>query len=371
MIWQACFPTQIYFGPGIVGYEAANLTRLGKRALIVTGSGGSAVRNGALDDITAALAKMDITWELFNRVETNPSIENIREGAAQATAMQAEFVIGIGGGSPMDAAKAIAICNLEAISDEQLINLEYKEALPIVLVPTTAGTGSEVTPASILTSHQHKTKKNVGSALLIPAMAFLDPVYTVTLPVQITVDTAVDAYSHAIESFLSQKNTPISSLYSIEAMRILGPKLQAMVIGTEVTLEDREDLLYASYLAGVAISLTGTSIPHAVGYSLTYYKGIPHGRANGFVMPAWMQFNIARETGGRSLDALKYSGFASLEEFSQTLELLCGPGAICNTEELARFKEHTLQAKNTYNNLVVPNSQDITEVLEHSLAMRL
>ncbi|MEN6348781.1 MAG: iron-containing alcohol dehydrogenase family protein [Syntrophomonas sp.] len=367
MSWQTYFPTKVFFGRGVINDQAGLLSALGSKALIVIGKGGSATRNGALEDVSKALQKASISWEIFNEIEPNPGVETVRRGAAHAAGMKADFIIGIGGGSPMDAAKAIAVTNLSEITDEELFALQYGDVLPIVLIPTTAGTGSEVTTASILTWHKEKTKKNIGSPKLIPQIAFLDSTYTENLPWQITADTAVDAYSHAIESFLSLKNTAISSLYSQEAMRILGKELRLIAGKADLTFENRESLLYASYLAGVSISLTGTSIPHALGYSLTYFKGIPHGRANGIIMPAWMEFNSRMSQDNRITMAMQLSSFGSPAEFRELMESLCGQAPGCTSEERDIFLQHASNAKNTYNNLVSPSPEDLAEIIANCL----
>ncbi|MDD3267844.1 MAG: iron-containing alcohol dehydrogenase family protein [Syntrophomonadaceae bacterium] len=368
MTWQAHFPTRVFFGRGVINEQADLLHTLGSRALIVTGKGGSAIRNGALEDVCRTLEKTSLGWELFNEVEPNPTIETVRRGAALAREMRADFVIGIGGGSPMDAAKAIAITNLAEVSDEELFNLQYGDVLPIVLIPTTAGTGSEVTPASILTSHKDQTKRNIGSAKLIPNIAFLDSSYTSGLPWQITADTAVDAYSHAIESYLSAKNNAISSLFSEQAMTILSQELRVIARKNDLGPDNRDSLLYASYLAGVAISLTGTSIPHALGYSLTYYKGMPHGRANGVIMPSWMDFNHKMSQSDRITMALKLSSLASLDDFRELMELLCGKAPACTVDEQNIFLKHALNTKNINNNIVIPRPEDIAEILANCLS---
>lgn len=368
MSWQAYFPTRVLFGRGIIKEQGDLMHTLGSRALIVTGKGDSVIRNGSLQDVCSTLEKASISWDLFNEVEPNPTFETVRRGAAFANERKADFIIGIGGGSPMDAAKGIAITNLHQFSDEDLVNLNYGDVLPIVMVPTTAGTGSEVTAASILTSHKDQTKKNIGSAKLIPQIALLDSTYTNTLPWQITADTAVDAYSHAIESYLSVKNNAISSLFSMQAMKILGRALRVIARKEELGPENRDSLLYASYLAGVAISLTGTSIPHAIGYSLTYYLGIPHGRANGIIMPAWLEFNHKVSRSDRLINAMHVSSWASLPEFRELMEILCGKATDCTAEERNVFLKHAIDAKNIHNNIIDPQPEDIAEILSNCLS---
>lgn len=240
MSWQAYFPTRVFFGQGVVRENAKELSLLGSKALIVTGKGGSSSRNGALADVQAALEKAGVAWDLFDQIEANPDVEVIRKGSAIAASAKADFVIGIGGGSAMDAAKAIAITNVGELSNSDLLARKYEDVLPIVAVATTAGTGAEVTSASILTVHEEQTKKNIGGPKLMPKLAFLDPSYTHNLAWQLTADHAVDAFSHALESHLSFRNSTISSLFSQQAMTILGKELKMLSQQKEPNAKSRK-----------------------------------------------------------------------------------------------------------------------------------
>lgn len=367
MSWQAYFSGNIYFGINAIEDNYKALKGLGKQALIVTGQGGSSRKIGALNDMCIALQQLSITWKLFDQVEANPSIATIRAGAHMAQACQADFIVGIGGGSPLDAAKAIAILALNEISDDEILNQRFGEVLPVVAIPTTAGTGSEVTPYSILTFPQLETKKSIASPKIIPRLAFLDPAYTRALPYRITVDTAVDAYSHALESYLAVKSTPLSELYAKEALGILGSELKKLTEDRELDLNQREALLYGSMLGGMAISSTGTSIPHAMGYYLTYFKGVPHGRANGMIMPAYMDFNLRKTSDARVNEAMQISGLDNIDQFEDLMLKLCGKAPACNPEEQKRFIEQTLQAKNLANNIAIPKREDVIFILEKML----
>lgn len=368
MIWQSYLPSQIYFGINTIKEHDQIFQGLGRKALIVIGQGGSARRTGALDDICQSLQQQQIDWEIFAQVEANPSIDTARAGAKQAQACKADFIIGIGGGSPLDAAKAIAILAVNEIAEEALLSQQYGPVLPLVAVATTAGTGSEITPYSILTFPAQQTKKSIASPKIIPRLAILDPAYTSQLPYQITVDTAVDAYSHALESYLSVNATPLSELHAREALGILGAQLKMLVQAEEITLQDREALLYGSMLGGMAISTTGTSIPHALGYTFTFYKDIPHGRANGMIMPAYMDFNLKNCAHPKVRQALQISGFDHLEQFEHLMEELCGPPPVCSPEEKERFIEQTMQAKNLVNNLVTPSRENLADILQRTLS---
>ncbi len=368
MSWQSYTSSRIIFGLNAIAENHSALAGLGKKSLIVMGQGGSARRIGALDDLCQALQQLDITWELFDQVEANPSIETVRQGAQLARDCAVDFIIGIGGGSPLDAAKAIAILAVNEASEEELLNQQFGDVLPLAAIPTTAGTGSEITPYSILTFPALETKKSIASPKIIPRLAILDPGYTRDLPYRITVDTAVDAYSHALESYLAIRANPLSELHAREALRILGPELRKLLESPDLDLEQREALLYGSMLGGMAISTTGTSIPHALGYCLTYYKDIPHGRANGMIMPSYMDFNHRKSSHPRIMEALRISGLNDMDQFECLMHELCGKAPVCTTEEKNRFMEQTLQAKNLVNNIVKPEREDLLEILEKTLA---
>ncbi|HPF21492.1 MAG TPA: iron-containing alcohol dehydrogenase, partial [Syntrophomonas sp.] len=328
---------------------------------------GSARRIGALDDITQALQQQDIQWEIFDQVEANPSIATVRDGGQRARQSGADFIIAIGGGSPMDAAKAIAVLALHDISDDQLLALQFGEALPLVAVPTTAGTGSEVTAASIITFPEREAKLGIRDNKLLPRVAILDPGYTVSLPWQITADTAVDAYSHAMESYLSVIATPISDMHARTALDILGPQLKRLTASREIGMADREALLLGSLLAGMAISETRVTIPHLLGYTFTIYKDIPHGRANGLLMPAFMTFNLEKSQDPKVKQVLEYSHFKDLQELTEVLAQLCGPPPVCSEAERQHFVDRTTGNPSLANNLVAPDREDLAAMLARAL----
>ncbi|MGI5921353.1 MAG: iron-containing alcohol dehydrogenase family protein [Syntrophomonadaceae bacterium] len=365
MLWQWRLPTNIFFGADAVKSNYQAMRKLGQKALLVIGQGGSARRNGALNDVCQALQKSSLEWDLFDQVEANPSINTVRKGAQIASMGNCDFVIGIGGGSPLDAAKAIAVLAVNDISDAKLFSQEYTSALPVVAVPTTAGTGSEVTPASIITYPQAETKLTVSSPLIIPRLAFLDPAYTMELPRTITIDTAVDAFAHALEGYLAQRSNPLTDMAAGAALAQLGPKLAQLADGQTLSRADREVLLYASLLAGVVISHTGTSIPHAMGYSLTYFKGLPHGRATGMLLPAFMDFNLSHSNDPKLKEALNRSGFYSIDKLRSVLHRLLGQAPACSREEKEKYVNICMsqKARSIANNLVAANANDLLNMM--------
>lgn len=367
MSWQSYLPGRIYFGNHVIKENQSMFKGIGKSALIVTGQGGSARRIGALDDICQALDQVGVKWEIFDQVEANPSIDTVRAGAKRAQACGADFIIGIGGGSPMDAAKIIAILAVNDISDDALLRLQFGEVLPVVAVATTAGTGSEVTAASIITFPERQAKLGVRDTKLLPRLSILDPVYTSNIPWQISADTAVDAYSHAVESYLSVLSTPLSEIYARVAMEILGGQLKLLTQSQEISMENRETLLLGSLLAGMAISVTRVTLPHILGYSFTVFKDVPHGRANGMIMPAFMSFNLKKSGHPKVQQVFAYSGFADVQEMSAVLGGLCGPPPVCSAAERELFVDRAIVDKSLANNLAAPTREELREILEKSL----
>jgi alcohol dehydrogenase class IV len=267
----------------------------------------------------------------------------------------------------MDAAKAIAVLAGNDITDDELLQLKFGEVLPMVAIPTTAGTGSEVTAAAVITFPEREAKLGFRDNKLLPRMAILDPVYTSFMPWQITADTAVDAYSHAVESYLSVIATPVSDMHARAAMEILGPQLEMLAQTEEISMESREALLLGSLLAGMAISETRVTIPHLLGYSFTIYKGIPHGRANGMIMPAFMSFNLDKCDEPKVQEVFSYSGFKDLQQLTEVLGKLCGPPPVCNEAECGHYIDRTISNPSLANNLAAPTREDMAWILKKTL----
>jgi alcohol dehydrogenase class IV len=356
-------PVKTFFGRNSIGKNSGELALLGRKALIVTGRT-SAEKNGSLDDMKKALESEIIEYSHYSRIMPNPSVENVREAASEARKNKADFIIGIGGGSPLDAAKAAAILATNDIDDDTLFGGVFpNRPLRVAAVPTTAGTGSEVTPYSILTFNKISNKKSIGSELLFPAVAFLDPAYTETLSSETTVNTAVDAMSHSIEGYLSARSTRIIRPYAMESLEIIGrciPELK----DKKLNYETREKLLYASMLAGIVIAHTGTTVVHAMGYPLTFYKNIDHGKANGLLLYGYLKFAEVSAEGIR--DVMKAMGMKNINEFGAVLaELLGGPVKL-SEEEISLFTRTSSVSKNLANTVPQPREDDIRKIFTDS-----
>lgn len=327
-------PTKIIFGQNAVKMNAENLCGYGQKALIVTGKHSSKL-NGSLQDCCDALKKQHIEWVLFDRVEENPSLETIEMAAQIGKTEQVDFIIGIGGGSPLDAAKAIGIfINNPDVTRHNVFDAQPLQSLSIIAIPTTSGTGSEVTPYAIVTDHQAKTKRNLGH-FVFPEVAFIDPRYTYDLSLQVTVNTAIDAFTHLAEGYLNTRATQFSDLNAEKGFALFGSCLPALKSG-HVGPNEREKLMMASTLAGIVIAQTGTSLPHGMGYALTYFKGVPHGLANGVLFSAYLNSFKNREKIDRMVQHL---GLKQLESLILDLKELTAVQLEITDEELKEYAQ--------------------------------
>ena len=354
-------PTEILCGRDCIKEQGKRLLGLGKHALIVTGK--SSKTNGALGDVTSALNANGQLYTVFDRVTPNPTVACVREGIALLKSAGADFIVAIGGGSPMDAAKAIATLAIQERSDEEIFAGGYKAtALPMAHVPTTAGTGSEVTQYSIITNDLAQTKTSISSPAMFPRLAFLDGKYMEHLPAKTTVNTAIDAFSHAAESLLSRYSTPMSEMLSRESLHILYPVLVKCC--GELSLEDRDNLLYASALAGMAIAQSGTTAVHGMGYALTYFEHIDHGRANGLLFGETLR--LCKRKGISALNDICLACGTSWEEIAKTLDNLLGEREKITADRLVEYAKRSAGNKNIARSAYEPTEEEVKSIFLHS-----
>ncbi len=361
-------PTRVLSGVGCVMSHAALLQEYGKRAFIVTGSQ-SARTSGALRDVIGALEENDLSWVLFDKVEANPSIETVREASVLGRENGVDFVMGIGGGSPMDAAKAIAALLTNNLDDHSLFAGSYPVAVPPILcVPTTAGTGSEVTPYAILTDHASGTKRNMGGVELFPRLAFLDASYMKSLPWTVTINTAVDALSHALEGWLAVRGNALSEPFALTGIREMVHALNELAVlktrGTaaqEIPFDLRERALHGSMFGGMTIAQTGTTVLHAMGYCLTMDRNIDHGLANGLLMPGYLRF-LSRRMPDRMKQLEALLGLEGLDDFSQFLLSLFDAPESLPLHTCEAYADTAIQARNVANTPVPVAREDLAQI---------
>lgn len=282
-------PTRLFTGSDCIAQHSEVLRSLGESCLIVT-ERAAAEASGALADTTAVLASCDIAYVVWDGVTANPPVSSCMVAGRIAAENDAEFILGIGGGSSLDAAKAVSVFAANpTLNETGFYALKWeREPLPIALVGTTAGTGSEVTKVSVLTDAASR-KHSIHDDRLYATVAFGDSRHTHSCPAPVTLSCGVDILAHATESYFSRKADQISRAFAVRAIRLAAMPLLDAATGEELDEDKRRDLYEASILGGLAINTTGTCFPHNVGYYLTENYGVPHGFASAVFLPAMLE----------------------------------------------------------------------------------
>ncbi len=264
---------------------------LGTQILFITDKG--LVSLGLIDKAVQSLQQAGCTVHIFDATEPDPSLPILNMAIAQAIEVKATGIVGFGGGSSMDLAKLAALIagSGENIDEAWGVANAKGPRLPLVLVPTTAGTGSEVTPVSIITVDGDE-KRGVSSPVILPDMAILDPELTLGLPQPITAATGIDAMVHAIEAYTSKSpnNNPMSKMLAVEALKLLGTNIETACFDGN-NYEAREAMLLGSMLAGMAFANSPVAAVHALAYPIGGIFHIPHGLSNALVLKEVMRFN--------------------------------------------------------------------------------
>ncbi|MCC7105298.1 MAG: iron-containing alcohol dehydrogenase [Chloroflexi bacterium] len=324
--------TRIFNGPGRVGLVGQLTRETGlTRVLLVTDPGVRAA--GLVAPVETSLREAGVAVEVFDRVEPNPSVTSIEAGVARYGASQAAGLVALGGGSAIDAAKVIGIvvANGGQAADYEGADVGRLPSPPLVAIPTTAGTGSEVTFSAIISDPARRGKKmSISSRFNRPTVAIGDPELTLSLPPGPTAASGMDALTHAIESYTSRNAIPHTDANAIFAVRRIARCLPTAVTHGD-DLEARTSMLMASQLAGIAFATAGLGIVHALDHPLTAFYHIPHGVANAILLPYAMEFNhehaleryadVAEALGvprhGQSDRALALEGAARVRELTE------------------------------------------------------
>jgi alcohol dehydrogenase len=284
--------SRIVMGPGAsktIGDEVK--ARGVKRVLIVTDKG--VVGAGLLKNIEASLKACGIKYAVYDAVQPDPRYEIVEDCLAKAREFKAQMLIGVGGGSPMDITKVTAVMftNKPPVLQYVGIGLVPKPGLPTILVPTTAGTGSEVTPIAILSDEGDKLKKGIVSPHLFPALGILDPELTLGLPPSVTAATGMDALIHAIEAYTSINATVVTDMYCVKALELLYGNIRTAFAKGD-NMAARTAMMEGALLAGIAFANAGVTAVHAFAYPIGAEFHIPHGVANTLMLPHVIKFNV-------------------------------------------------------------------------------
>lgn len=282
-------PVQVFSGDGCLAREGAVLRTLGKRCVVLTGQHGAAA-SGALDDLLPLLEAQGIEATVFPGIGANPLVSQCQAAAFTAETCRAQFFIGVGGGSVMDATKATAWLAANRITEaDKLFTGELRQApLPCALIGTTAGTGSEVSAVAVLTEDRNGRKRSIKSPHCYARFVFADPRYTYSMSRDTTISTGLDALAHAVEGWFAPGCGDVITAFGEKALPLVCESLRSLAATSGLPgPAERERQYYGSLWAGMVLNAAGTAFPHPLGYILTEDFGIPHGMACAVFLPAF------------------------------------------------------------------------------------
>ena len=289
--YQFKTPSVIVNGPGAVKEVGSFAKGLGKKALIVTDV--ALEKIGLLNDIKKSLEMAGISFAIYDKVVAEPTMDFTEEGLQNFKEVQAEILIAVGGGSPIDAAKGIAALatNPGKMSDFAGANKIPRPGAPLIAIPTTAGTGSEVSQFTIITDTTRDVKMLIASLHIMPRVALVDPLMTLPMPQGITAATGLDALTHAIEAFVSVKAQPITDTLALQAIRFIAGNIrQAWSNGDNI--EARTNMMIGALQAGMAFSNSSVALVHGMARPIGAYFHVPHGVSNAALLPTVIEFSI-------------------------------------------------------------------------------
>ncbi len=285
-------PTRIEYGIGSVEQLADIIKGINAKSLLVVTDKG--IRNsGLLERVSNLFDAAKLQYKIFDNVEPNPKDYNVQEGADIAKDLNPDCLVTVGGGSPIDCAKAIAVVARQggAVRDYEGPHRIGADVLPLIAIPTTAGTGSEVTFSSVITDTREKYKFSIKDPKIAPKVALVDPEMTLTMPPGLTAATGMDALTHAIEGFTARAAEPIADSAALYAIEMIAAYLRTAVSDGS-NLEARAGMLLGSVLAGIAFSHSDVAAVHCVAEALGGKYDAAHGVCNAVVLPAVMEYNM-------------------------------------------------------------------------------
>ena len=290
--YQFKAPSVIVNGPGAAREVGSFAKGIGKKALIVTDT--LLEKKGVLNEIKNSLEVAGVPYALYDKVVNEPTMDYTEEGLKAYKDAGADFLIAVGGGSPMDTAKAIGALATNPgrkITEFMGANKIPNPGAPVIAVPTTAGTGSEVTQFTIITDTDRDVKMLIASPMIMPKVALVDPLLTVSMPREITAATGLDALTHAIEAYVSVKAQPLTDTLALQAIQVIGANLrQAWSNGDN--LEARVNMMIGALQAGMAFSNASVALVHGMARPIGAYFHVAHGVSNAALLPTVIEFSI-------------------------------------------------------------------------------
>ena len=331
---HAHMPVELFIGEGVLSECGPKAATFGKRCLILTGAA-SAEKSRALSDALDSMKQAGVEATVYPYIGSNPTWDQCRAAADALFMLRSQSILAIGGGSVMDAAKAVALLATNHIPRaDTLFNGSFsKRPMPLMLCGITAGTGSEVSAVAVITDPNGQ-KRSIKHSFCYADCAFCDPRYTDSMPRTVTVSTALDALCHAAEGFLSPACDAVSDAFAAKALPRLMRGLTALCEQDIPTSAQRDDLFYGSLLAGMVLNSCGTAYPHPLGYVLTEDHHIPHGQACAVFLPSLLD-RAVQYTPDRAQVLFALCG--GEESLRRVLSSLIDVGAAVTDEQWTRY----------------------------------
>jgi len=381
MSYKYFMPTRVECGKGISEKTGEMVKELGVTSVLIVTDKGVRAAN-LLEGIEKSLLAANLRYDIYDEVEPNPSAETIHRGTDYLKQLNHGAVLAIGGGSSIDTAKGIAAMatNPGHILEYEGVGKIKRPPLPIIAIPTTAGTGSETTNSTIVTNRETHFKLAVLSPMLFPTLAILDPTLTLNLPQEITAATGMDALTHAIESYTSKAASPVSQGFAMQAIKMIGENLtKSYFVGTDI--ESREKMLVASMMAGVAFSQSRLGNVHAISHTFGGVFNIPHGIANAALLPFVMKFNLpacadkykdiaialGKDVRGLSIQEAAGKAIESVIEMNQAMKIPLNIKELgVSLEYLSKLVEDSMRSGNVLINPRLTRPADIKQIIENA-----
>ncbi len=362
-----------YHGKGAIREIASEAISRGfKKAFIC--SDPDLIKFGVTGKVTKVLEDAGLVYEIYSNIKPNPTIENVQTGVAAFKASGADYIIAIGGGSSMDTAKAVGIIianpEFEDVRSLEGVAPTKNKCVPIIAVPTTAGTAAEVTINYVITDVEKKRKFVCVDVHDIPVIAVIDPDMMSSMPKGLTAATGMDALTHAIEGYITKGAWEMTDMFHLKAIEIISNSLRGAVNNTP---EGREGMALGQYIAGMGFSNVGLGIVHSMAHSLGAVYDTPHGVANAILLPAVMEYN-APATGDKYKYIAKAMGVIGVDSMSQeeyrkaavdaVRKLSADVGIPADLKEIVKEEDIPFLAESAYADACRPGNPRDTSVEE-------
>ena len=347
-----------------------------KKVFLVTDPG--IVSSGWLDEIIGALESEDYEYEIYSNIKSNPRTEEVMEGARVYESKRCDVIVALGGGSPMDCAKGIGIVtsNKKHINEFEGVDKVSMPSPPLICIPTTAGSSADVSQFAIISDRLRKVKMAIISKKLVPDVALIDPVTTRTLNRHMTVCTAFDILSHAMEAYVSNASSPITDIHSIEAINLFSSNIIPCINDLD-NIQFRGNLMLASLHAGLAFSNASLGLVHAMAHNLGGFKDLSHGECNALLLEYVVDFNFSSEP-ERYLKIAKTLGFDDLNDkyglINGIVNLKIETGVNRTLKEIGveekdipELAQRAMQDPCIVTNPVIPKKIDVEEIFKNAL----